>query len=118
MSETLRSVLDRKWGVATTTQSSKPGDNIGGGSQVIFKQNGNRLAAVFVNLSALNVFLAPLLPATTAFGIWIPPYGGSLVLLADEDFDLTGYEWQGITDTIGGGAAYLSLEVLTAPGKS
>jgi hypothetical protein len=111
--ETLATVLARKWGVATTVNVNPAGNNVPTNVVTIMKNNPNRLAWILVNLGSTVILVAPLRAASATFGIQIPPNGGSIALLADEDFDMTGYEWTAIS--IGGGNQIFSIEVLTNP---
>ncbi len=111
--ETLQTYIQRRFGVSVYPQVSAPTFSMGIVAAPILKQNANRLLAMFVNLSLNALYVAPDNLVGANHGISISPSGGSLTLLAEEDFDLVGLEWFGIA-----GAAASSvfvLELLTSP---
>lgn len=106
----LADLIQRTLGVATMTRVSDVGVTVGLTAAPVLRQNPNRLAAVFVNLSANAMYLAPLGAPSSTRGIRIAPTGGNLGLRFDEDFDLVGYEWSAVAD--GAASAYFLLELI------
>lgn len=109
----LHQLIDDRFGVRTrgvpnsdnVQQSTTPG--------LILRNNSSRLAATIVNLGTNPVFMVPEGAPSTTRGIRIGPSGGSVTLLWDEDFNLVGMEWNGVTDV--GTSDLFVLEVHVEP---
>lgn len=90
----LAEYVDKRLGAQALPLTSTGTLNIARG--VAIPRNPNRLFCVFVNLSANSMYLNPVGAPSNTNGVLIGALGGSLTLLAEEDFDMTGYEWDGI----------------------
>ena len=111
MANTLADVIAKQFGVKTFTRLNPDASSVGLTAARILGNTPNRLAFIFVNLSANNIYLNPINPPTATNGVRVGANGGNLVVLFSEDFDLVGYEWLGLAD--GAGSSFLALEVIS-----
>jgi len=82
----------------------------GAAALVVFQNNPDRVALVFVNLSANPIYLGLTNLVTAANGIYVAPNGGAVTLYWQEDFQMVGWAWWCIAPA--GASACYSLEVV------
>jgi hypothetical protein len=58
--------------------------------------NPDRLFVLIVNLGSYDIYLAWDKLASTTHGVYVNKLGGNLILTADDDLELVGYEMWGI----------------------
>lgn len=109
----LHQLIDQRFGLRTRGVPNP--DNVQQSTTVglILRNNSSRLAATIVNLGTNPVFMVPDTSPSTTRGIRIGPSGGAITLLWDEDFNLVGMEWNGVTDA--GTSDLFVLEVHVEP---
>lgn len=78
----------------------------------IFGNDPNRLALIFVNLSANNIFFHLDNTVSLTKGIFCGPNGGGLSYVWDEDFELTSGEQFVIASAVA--SNYLAYEIVSA----
>jgi len=66
--------------------------------KVMIIRNRRRIAALFINLSANKVFVAPFADVSTTRGIQIPSNGGSVSINFKDDLTLPAMEWSNCAD--------------------
>jgi hypothetical protein len=106
----LADLIEARFGVKTEAADNRSTSSIGTSVATVLPNDPKRLAAVIVNLSAVAVYVAPYRDVGASKGIRLAPSGGTLSLIWDEDFDVTGWEWFGIADAAA--SALFTLEVL------
>ena len=109
----LQGLLKKQLGVTTYERISAAGVTVGVAASRVVRQNPNRVAFVFVNLSVNSIYISPIITPSATRGIRVGPSGGLLRVVWDEDFSLTGYEWNAIASAAG--SEYFLIELLTAP---
>lgn len=109
----LHELIDQQFGVRTRPAENRETQAMTTGSALVLRSDSTRLAATIVNLGQSDVFLRPRRPPTSTVGIRLGPNGGSMQLLAGEDFALVGVDWFGVT-AVGTSTLY-TLEVLIEP---
>jgi len=112
--QTVREVIERLRGVATTPRINRDATQAAATSGVVLKQDPSRVSFLIVNLGSFDVFLAPLGAASLTRGMRIPASGGSVSAQFDEDGEVVGNEWQAIGN--GGVSALFILENVIEPG--
>lgn len=95
---TLQDIVERLFGVATTTYRNRELTSVGTSVVTILRNDPNRLAATIVNLSNSAVYVLDARTVSATNGIRISPGGGTATLIYDEDFHSTGWEWFAIAD--------------------
>lgn len=75
----------------------------------VFDNNFDRVALVFVNLSANVIYLAPSTAPSATNGIYVAANGGNVSMTLAEDFALVCEEFYAIA--IGGASAVYCIEV-------
>lgn len=111
MAKTLAELITERLGVRTSARINPEGSSLGTSAARVMGNNPNRVAFIFVNLSSNIIYLAPLEVPSSSNGIRVGTNGGSLSLVWDEDFDLTGYEWRGVADAAA--SSYFVVELVT-----
>ena len=111
MAKTLADLITDKLGVRTTFRINPEASSIGTSVARVFGNNPNRVAWVFINLSANAIYLAPDPAPSSSRGIRVGQNGGSLAATWEEDFDIVGLEWNGVAD--GASSNYFALELVT-----
>lgn len=109
MAKTLTELLRERFGVQVGHRINPLVSTVGTGATALVGNNPNRLALVIINLSANVIYVAPDFQVSTTRGIRLSPNGGQIALVWDEDFNIVGYEWVGISD-VGTNAVFV-LEV-------
>lgn len=104
----IEQALLKLYGVTTSPVFSAPGASAGTTSAQVIRNSGNRLAFLFVNLSASDIFIAPFPGVTSTFGIFVPPLGGSFYISVLSDLILPSMEWYAIASAAG--AKYFTVE--------
>ncbi len=110
----LHQLIDQRLGLRTrgvpNPDNVQQSDTVG----LVLRNNSSRLAATIVNLGANPVFITPDNAPSPTRGIRVGPSGGAVTLIWDEDFNMTGLEWNGVTDT--GTSDLFVLEIHVEPG--
>ncbi len=110
---TLEGLLKKSLGVTTYERISAAGVTIGTTAARVVRNSPNRVAFVFINLSVNSIYIAPIITPSATRGIRVGPSGGLLRVVWDEDFSLTGYEWNAVASAAA--SEYFLIELLTAP---
>lgn len=95
---TLADLVRGKLGAPTFTRENPEVTSVGVTPVTILRQNPNRIAWTFINLSTVDIWLRPLRDPTSSAGIRVGPSGGTAISLWEEDLDLVGLEWRAIAD--------------------
>ena len=111
MSGALSRLVRERFGANVAPEVNRALSTIGITAGRLWPQDPERLAALVVNLSVNTIFVGPFNTVSTTRGIRINPSGGQMMLLWDEDFDLTGYEWFAVADAAA--SALLTVEWVT-----
>lgn len=85
--------VQKKWGVETHSIENPVTAVAGVGVTRILNNNPDRFGAVIVNYDAVLMRLAPSRNVSATYGLPLDPAGGFIVLRADDDGELVGYEW-------------------------
>ena len=110
----LHQMIDARFGVRTRTAENQETTAMTTTEALVLRNDSARLAAIVINLGQTDVFLRPRGGPSSTTGIRVGPNGGTFSLQWDEDYNLTGLEWFGIT---GAGVSTLyTLEILVEPG--
>ena len=104
---TLARLVEARFGVRTTPLVNRALSSVGVTAAQLVRQDPNRLGFWMVNLSVNHMFAGPFNNPSSTRGVQIGPGGGSIIVLWDEDFAVTGWEW-----FIVAGAAASSLLVV------
>ena len=105
----VRDLLTTRLGVPTRPRVQRPVISPAPVQSPALKQDAARVAILFVNVGAFQVFLIPqdgTFPASVNNGIKVEPNGGSLSVLWDEDGEITAWEW---TAAANGGTSLLYI---------
>lgn len=111
----LHKLIDERFGVRTRGVQNRANVQQTITAGLVLRNDSSRLAATIINLGTNPVFITPDGAPTTTRGIRVGPSGGAITLLWDEDFNLVGLEWFGVTDA--GTSDLYVLEVLVEPGE-
>jgi len=95
----LADFVTRRFGVPTRPIFNPVTDTVDSTRPLVLRANPDRLAWAVYNLSPNNVYLAWSPDVSTTKGVLLDPNGGTLILLADEDGELVGYEVWGYAAT-------------------
>lgn len=106
----LKDLIDRQLGVSTTHRVNHERSDISTTVGMVLNNHPGRLAAIFVNLGGVDVYLAPDRQVSSTHGIVIPANGGNYVWKWDEDFHMVGMEWFVVAAS--GTCDLLCLEIL------
>ncbi len=110
---TLRDLLAKELGVSTYDQEITANADVA--PTIAIRQNGSRIAFVYVNLSAGDTHrLRPNAAPTATAGLTVGP-GEWRSFFYREDFSLVGLEWQVLSSAAG--SAFYVLEVLLSGGQ-
>lgn len=63
----------------------------------LWRNNPDRITLLFINLGATSVYLNVDANVSSTNGIFLAAGGGSVILLAEEDGELVGFPWYGIS---------------------
>lgn len=89
----LADYVKKRWGVASRSVENPVTPTAGAGITKILNNNPDRFEAVIINYDTVLMRIAPSRNASATFGIPLDPSGGFVVLAADDDGELVGYEW-------------------------
>lgn len=84
---------------------------LGAATLRVFSNNPNRLAWLFINLSANIIYLGLANDVSATKGIVVVPNGGVASMVWDEDFNMVGWDIWGIAPA--GASNCYSVEVVT-----
>lgn len=104
----IQDMLSSRYHVRITTREAAVGFTVGVAAALIVPNNPRRLAIVFVNLSANNIYVSPDNDVAADHGIVLVPNGGTLSLNYREDLVLPSLAWYGIS--AGAGSDFYWLE--------
>lgn len=110
-SKSLDDLIAEKLGTRGFPRASAVGLTIGTTVAAVIPNNPNRIGLVFVNVSVNTIYLVPVGTPSASFGIQLGPSGGTMVLLWEEDFHLTGWEWLAVASAVSSG--YFYVEIVT-----
>jgi len=83
----------KRWGVRTHSIENPVTATALAGKTLILKNNPDRLMVVIVNYDSVLMRVAPSIDVAADYGLPLDPEGGFVVLTADDDGELVGYEW-------------------------
>lgn len=107
----LADVLKEKFQVRTRAVENPKVTSLGTTASLVFANNPNRLAWVFINLSANVIYLSLTRDVSSTRGIRLAASGGKAGVVWDEDFQMTAWAWWGVAS--GTASAVYSIEVVT-----
>ncbi len=113
MGGALAELIDEQFRVSTTERTNRDTSDVDIAPKVVLRNDPGRLAALFINLSASDVYVGLGYDVSSTKGIRISASGGAWQLLWSEDFHLTGREWYGTAAA--NNSAVLVLEILGMP---
>lgn len=106
----LADLLMERFKVKTRAIENPVITSIGATAVLVLNNNPNRLAWVMVNLSVNAIYMALNNGVSATNGIYIPPNGGNVSMIWDEDFQTTAWAIWGIAPA--GASAIYSFEVV------
>lgn len=109
----LHGLINQRFGVRTRHKENDSTTAMTTAEARVLRNDSARLAATIINLGQVDVFVRPNTGPSATVGIRIGPNGGSMALIWDEDFNMVGLEWFGVTDA-GVSTLYIS-EVVVEP---
>ena len=83
----------KRWGVRTRSVENPVTVTALAGKTLILRNNPDRLMAAIVNHNTVLMRVAPSIDVDADYGLPLDPSGGFVVLTADDDGELVGYEW-------------------------
>lgn len=89
----LSDAIQARFGVKTRPVDNPENNVLSTTAELILRQNPDRLAFTVTNLSSIVVFIHSSARVSASLGYRIGVSGGSISFLADEDFDVVGYDW-------------------------
>lgn len=89
----LSDAIQARFGVKTRPVDNPQNSVLSTTAIDILRQNPDRLAFTVTNLSGIVVFIHSSPAVSSALGYRLGVNGGFISFLADEDFDVVGYEW-------------------------
>lgn len=98
MALTISQYLERQFGVETYPRRNPLISSVGTTALELLRSNPNRLAWLFVNLSANAMYLLDKPDVSSSNGIRIPPNGGGATFLPEKDLDWLSYQWFVVAD--------------------
>ncbi len=119
LAQNVRDLLSARVGVPVSARTNGPVTvNVGVTAAPLVKQDGARVALLFINLGSFVVFLAPDglgVNLGQLVGIRLEPLGGNAFVWWEEDGELPAYAWQAIAS--GGNSGVLVFEILIDQGR-
>jgi hypothetical protein len=106
----LSDLIEAKFGVKTRANENPLVAAVGAASIPIALAHPDRVALIFINLSANLVYIRPSPGAAAATGIVLAANGGWRSFVWDEDWELVGSLWHGIAPA--GASAIYVLEMI------
>ncbi len=106
----LASILEERFKCKTRAVENPVVTATGATAAIVFNNNPNRLAWIFVNLSANAIYLALANDVSATKGILVAANGGWRAFIYDEDFQMTGWAMWGISPA--GASNCYSIEVV------
>ncbi len=110
MGKTLSDLIRQELGTDSFVNLDPITVTVGVTAERIARANPNRIALMFVNLSANNIHILPANNPSATHGILVSPSGGNTILFWKEDFDLLLHDWFGIAAAAG--SNILTIETL------
>lgn len=107
----LHEFISERFGVRVRERENAETEAMTTTSALVLRADSSRLAATVINLGQSDVFLRPRRPPSATVGIRLGPNGGSITLMAEEDFALVGVDWFGAT-AVGTSTLYVLEEVM------
>lgn len=109
---TLDDLISQQLGVRTQPRVNPEVSSVGVADVAVLRNNPNRVAFIFVNLGANDVFLVPALAglASSTNGIRCAANGGGAAANWRDDFNIVGVEWHAIAPNGASAVLVISLE--------
>ncbi len=109
----LHELINERFGVRTRSNDNPVTTAMTTTSQLIARNDSSRLALSIVNLGQQVVNVRNKDAPSATLGFAVGPNGGSLTLVWDEDFNMVGHDWFGLTPS--GTSTLFVQEVLVEP---
>jgi hypothetical protein len=116
MIRTCREYLQGHIGAPVEARASAAGSTLDTASAQILRQDPRRIGFTFVNLSANEMYVTPVGAASATNGIRVGPSGGSVNVQADDDGEMSAWEWVGIATAAASNYFILEQLLVTAEG--
>ena len=113
MAKTIRDLLLARLGAPTTPFTNRAGSSVGTTAALVLRNDPSRIAFLFVNLSLNTIFLTPVGVPSSTNGIALAASGGSVMVLWEEDGEMTAWEWRAVATAAA--STFLALEAILAP---
>lgn len=84
---------ERIFGVPTRIRQNPVTGTAGAGVTSILSNNPDRFEAIIINYDTVLMRVAPSNKVSATYGIPIDPAGGFVILTAEVDGEMVGYEW-------------------------
>lgn len=107
----LQEFISERLGVRVRERENAENEAMTTAAALVLRADSSRLAASVINLGQSDVFLRPRRAPSATVGIRLGPNGGSMTLMAEEDFSLVGLDWFGAT-ALGTSTLYVLEEIM------
>jgi len=101
----LSDYMQKLWGVRTHSIKNPLTGTVAAGVTQVLRNNPDRFMVLVINLDNQVMYLAQDVEPSATNGIRLDASGGYVVLTADEDGELVGYDWW--IWSAGGGSIYV-----------
>jgi len=101
----LSDYIQKKWGVRTRSVKNPLTGTVGAGVTQVLRNNPDRFMVLIMNMDDEVNYMAQDPNPASDNGIRLDANGGFMVLTADDDGELVGYDWW--IQSVGGGAIYV-----------
>ena len=93
----LSEYINKKFGIKTVPRINPETNTVSTTVVKILKNNPDRIGFLIFNLGDYTLYLAPNNGVSANYGILISSGGGFLNMIADEDFELVGYNFYAVS---------------------
>ena len=97
---TLRELINEKLGIRTRSDDQTGTGVTSTTDAIVLRDDGARVALLFINLGSTAIHIRPRRPATTTIGIRLAPNGGFASMNWETDFTLVGLEWHAVAASL------------------
>ena len=101
----LSDYVQKRWGVRTRSVKNPLTGTVAAGITQVLRNNPDRFMVTIINLDDEDIWLAQDPTPADDNGILLDATGGFMVLTADADGELVGYDWW--IYSVGGGPIYI-----------